>query len=184
MDFQKKISGNKMLQEWATGKSWEKIYNTCPRGEWLLYIFHQTNPNDARLWHLVNGYCAETVIQLMSDKRSKNAVEIAIKFGKGEATVKDLKSAERKARNAYKASCSFIYHPSILANNSAYESVKTNRVIAGAGGTAESSALAFRKKSWEYYYHLQENSEVTKNRLLTADICRKHLPFEIWNINL
>lgn len=38
---------------------------------------------DIRVLTLAKGYCAKTVIHLMTDQRSKDAVKAAIDFGKG-----------------------------------------------------------------------------------------------------
>ena len=109
--------------EWEADKTWVEIYNTCHRGDWLLWLFKRTNPDDLQRLTLAKGHCAATVLHLMKDERSRKAVEVAIKFGEGLATREDL-------------------------NNAAY------------------AAAAAR----------------TKNQMETADICRKYLPIEIWNI--
>src|SRR5574343_642165 len=107
--------------KWAGDKSWEEIYNTCHRGDWLLWLFKRTNPKDFQLLTLAKGHCANTVRHLMKDERSIRAVDTAIAFGEGRATPDELKAAADAA-------------------------------------------------------------ERNKNQQLTADICRKYLPIEVWNI--
>jgi hypothetical protein len=87
--------------EWAENKTWEEIYNTCHRGDWLLWLFKRTNPYDLRLLTLAKGHCAKTVIHLMKDQRSIDAVEMAIKFGNNEATREELDDAAAYAAAAY-----------------------------------------------------------------------------------
>lgn len=78
---------------WASDKSWEEIYNTCYRGDWLLWLFNKTNPNDLQRLTLVKGHCVNTVRHLMKDKRSIKAVDDAIAFGNGEIDVEKLNTA-------------------------------------------------------------------------------------------
>jgi hypothetical protein len=95
--------------EWAGDKTWEEIYNTCHRGDWLLWLFAKTNPDDFRLLTLVKAHCANTV------------------------------------------------------RHSAYTAA---RVAAEAAGAYAASYHAAKKE----------------NQKLTADVCRKYLPIEIWNV--
>ena len=67
---------------WASGKSWKEIYDTCHRGDWLLWLFRKTN-GDKRLLTLAKGHCANTVRHLMKDERSIKAVDAAIAYGEG-----------------------------------------------------------------------------------------------------
>jgi hypothetical protein len=60
--------------------SFKDAWNNCPRGDWMLWIANKLNV-DIRVLTLTKGYCANTVIHLMKDKRSKLAVKAAIDFG-------------------------------------------------------------------------------------------------------
>lgn len=111
---------------WASGKSWGEIYNTCHRGDWLLWLFVRTNPDSKRELTLAKAHCADTVRHLMRDERSRNAVDVAIAYGEGKATDKELADAAYAVDAAYAA--------------------------------------------------------MEQNQKLTADICRKYLPIEIWDI--
>ena len=71
----------------------EEAFNNCPRGEWLLWLFSKTNPDDLRLLTLAKGHCANTVRHLMKDERSTKSVDVAIKFGEGKATIEELNAA-------------------------------------------------------------------------------------------
>lgn len=72
--------------EWAGDKTWPEIYQTCHRGDWLLWLFRRTNPDDLKLLTLAKGHCANTVRHLMKDSRSIAAVDAAIAFGEGKLT--------------------------------------------------------------------------------------------------
>jgi hypothetical protein len=130
--------GNKACEEariWADGKSWEEVYSTCHRGDWLLWLFKKVNPDDLQLLTLAKGHCANTVRHLMKDERSIKAVDMAIAYGEGKCTIEELETAYAAAYSA----------------------------VAYSAATNDAATI-------------------TKNRQETADICRKYLPIEIWNI--
>ena len=70
--------------EWVGDKTWEQAYNDCERGDWLLWLFKKTNPDNLKELTLAKGHCANTVRHLMKDNRSILAVDAAIAFGNGE----------------------------------------------------------------------------------------------------
>ena len=80
-------------KEWAKGKSWQEVFETCHRGDWLLWLFKKTNPDKLKELTLAKAHCANTVRHLMKDVRSTNAIDVAIKFGEGNATIEDLNNA-------------------------------------------------------------------------------------------
>jgi hypothetical protein len=132
-----KLNACEEATDWAADKSWEEIYSTCHRGDWLLWLFKRTNPEDIQLLTLAKGHCANTVRHLMTDERSIKAVDAAIAFGEGRISREELDDAAVRA--AYAA--------------------------ADAAVAAWAAAAA-----WE------------ANQKLIADICRKYLPIEIWNV--
>ena len=121
-----KLKACEAAREWAGDKSWPEIFATCHRGDWLLWLFYHT-AGDKRLLTLAKGHCANTVRHLMKDERSVNAVDVAIRYGNGEATQEELRAA------------------SVAAYAAADAATKENQQI-------------------------------------TAYICRKYLPIEVWNI--
>jgi hypothetical protein len=160
--------------EWAGDKTWEEIYNTCHRGDWLLWLFAKTNPNDFRLLTLAKAHCANTVRHLMTDERSTNAVDVAIAFGEGRATIEEFNSAYVAATAAYHAAydaCTYaavFAAAAVAASASAFAYVAADvAATAAACASASVAAAAAAKK---------------ENQKLTADVCRKYLPIEIWNV--
>lgn len=140
----KKLNACQPAIEWAGDKTWEEIYKTCHRGDWLLWLFKKTmedNEANLRLLTLAKGHCAATVLHLMKDEKSINAVKVAIAFGEGNASREDLNAAYAIAVDVADATATF--------------------------ATAYADADATAKK---------------QNQMETADICRKYLPIEIWNI--
>ena len=150
----------------------EQFLDTCEKGDWILWLFNKSNPKDKRLRTLVAGHCANTVRHLMKDERSRKAVDVAIKYGEGKATIQQLEIATSAAHaaaytsayttdaDAYAASAAYAY--------AAYAAHAYDDIYVYAS-TSASLAAAF--------------ASTKTNEKLTADICRKYLPIELWNIN-
>jgi len=156
-------------KEWAVGKTWEEVYTTCHRGDWLLWLFKKTNPDDLQLLTLAKGHCANTVRHLMTDKRSIAGVDTAIAFGEGKTTREKLIAAYAAAANAANAAYTAGYDAG--AAGAAANAAGYDAGAAGAAGAAANSSAFFSAAA------------AAENQQLTADICRKYLPIEIWNIN-
>jgi hypothetical protein len=155
-------------KEWASNKSWNEIYNTCHRGDWLLWLFRKTNPNDLQAITLAKAHCANTVRYLMKDERSKNAIDVAIAFGNGNATREELNVAAAYADAAY----------ADAAYAAGYAAANAAAAAANAAANAVVAAVAATNAAYAYAYA----DARTKNQMETADICRQYLPIEIWNI--
>ena len=159
-----KLNACKDAREWAGDKSWEEIYNTCHRGDWLLWLFKRTNPDDLQLLTLAKGHCANTVRHLMKDERSIKAVDAAIAFGEGKISRDELDAADAAAFAAAYA-------------DAAYADA------ASAASAAYAAAYAAAAASDDAYAAYVADAAKKENQQLTADICRKYLPIEVWNIN-
>ena len=145
---------------WAGDKTWEEIYNTCERGDWLLWLHDKTNKEDLQVRTLAKGHCANTVRHLMQDERSLKAIDTAIAFGDGRATLQELDAAYSAAADAVEDA----YYPRAAA--AAY--------TANAADYAAEAA----------YYAAAYSVARTKNQKETADIVRKYIPIELWNVCL
>jgi len=162
-----KLNACKDAREWAGDKSWEEIYNTCHRGDWLLWLFKRTNPDDLQLLTLAKGHCANTVRHLMKDERSIKAVDAAIAFGEGKISRDELDAADAAAFAA-SASAAAAYADAASAASAAYAAYAAAYAAAAASDDAYAAYVADAAKK--------------ENQQLTADICRKYLPIEVWNI--
>jgi hypothetical protein len=164
----KNINACNQAVEWSKDKDWETIFRTCHRGDWLLFLFKRTNPDDLRLLTLAKGHCAKTVIHLMKDQRSIDAVEIAIKFGNNEATREELDAAAAAAAAATAAAYAYAaYADAYAAATAAY---------------AAAAAAATAADAYAYAAYAAYADAIERNQKETADICRKYLPIEVWNI--
>jgi len=149
-DFKKTLIELHACEEamiWIGDKDFKTFYDTCERGDWLLWLYARTNKDDLRGLTLAKAHCANTVRHLMNDKRSTDAIDVAILFGEGKATLEQLNAASLAAYYAYDTSASYASLAAALA--------------------ATASSFAAQKQ----------------NQQLTADICRKYLPIENFNIN-
>jgi len=159
--FLKKHDACKDGFDFAKDLTLEQFLNTCERGDWILWLFARTNPDSLRELELAKGHCANTVRHLMKDNRSLRAVDTAIAFGEGRATKEELKvDAAAAAAAAYDAAYAAAYAAAAVA---AYAAAA---FAADAAYADAAAAYAAAKK---------------QNQKLTADICRKYLPLEIWN---
>jgi hypothetical protein len=172
MKFKKRLkdlNACKEAIEWAGEKTWAEYYKQCPRGDWMLWLFKRTNPEDLQLLTLAKGHCANIARYLMKDKRSLKAVDTAIAFGEGKATRQELD----KAANAAYAGADAAY-----AGADAW-------VAAWAAGWAAAAAAdaAYAADAAAYAAAVVDATDAREqNQRQTADICRKYLPIEIWNI--
>ena len=86
------LKEDKDFENWAKGKTWDDIFFNCPKGEWLLWLFQKTNPEDIKLLTLAKGRCANTMRYFMLHERTRQAIDIAIKFGTGKTSLNELNS--------------------------------------------------------------------------------------------
>jgi hypothetical protein len=92
----------KEAREWAKDKTAQECWEQCHRGDWLLWWAKKEGVGLRELT-LAKGRCAETVIHLMKDQRSKKAVQAAIDYGNGLITDDQLRTAADAAYAAYAA---------------------------------------------------------------------------------
>jgi hypothetical protein len=68
--------------------------------DWLLWVATRPGVLTDRELRLFAVFCARQVEHLLTDQRSKDAIDTAEKFAKGEATYEELAAAEAAARVA------------------------------------------------------------------------------------
>jgi hypothetical protein len=104
--------------EFAKNLTLEQFLKTCPRGDWILWLFVRTNPDSLKELTLAKAHCANTVRHLMTDKRSLKAVDVALAFGGGKATREEL-AASDAASDAAAAAASAAYAAAAAASDAA-----------------------------------------------------------------
>ena len=85
--------------EWVGDRTLEQAWNECERGDWMLW-FAQMKRVDIRKITLAKARFVRLVMHLMKDERNRNAVEVAERFGLGEATREELEEARATADDA------------------------------------------------------------------------------------
>jgi len=169
--FIRKHDGSKYscdFVKFAQNLTFEQFWNTCPKGDWILWLFKKTSPdNNIRLITLVSGHCAATVLHLMKDERSIRAVQAAIDFGEGKI---DEEKLEEARRNNFQAMDDLNIISDILPYS---DNIFVNKIrdIIDDWGKATSAADSY------------DVSNIA-NQEEAADICRKYLPIEVWNTSL
>jgi hypothetical protein len=141
--------------EWLQDKSLQEAFATCERADWMLWGYGKLYPNNLKELTLAKAHCANTVRHLMKDERSLKAVDVAISFGEGRATMEELDAA------AYAAAASAAY--SAAANASAYATYAAT-YAAAADYAADAAYAAYAANT--------TRAEALKQM---ADICRKYL---------
>ena len=199
-----KLNACNEAMEWAGDKTWEEIYRTCHRGDWLLWLFKQTNPNDLRLLTLAKGHCANTVRHLMKDERSIKAVDAAIAYGEGRIDIEELNNAATTAdayaaadaaayaayatdayADAYAAAAAAAYATDAAAAAYATDAYADAYDAADAAAYADAyAAAAYAAYATDADAYAAAAAAKKNNQQQTADICRQYLPIKIWNINL
>ena len=140
--------------KWAEGKSWKEIFEQCPRGDWLLWLFRLTkdeSENDFALLTIAKGYCANTVRHLMKDQRSLNAVNAAINYNGDRIS---LKTAAKAAYAAYtKAKATYTkakvaYATKVASAKAAYAKAKAAYADATKAAFAKAAYAADAAESY------------------------------------
>ena len=166
-------------KKWAKDKTWQEVFDTCHRGDWLLWLFKRTNVGDLKLLTLAKGHCANTVRHLMKDERSIKAVDAAIAFGSGKITREQLNAAAAAAAATAAAAYTGAYTAAVAAY--AYTAAYT---------AADAAAYAYAAAAYAAAAYADADADAAatadaakvKNQLLTADIVRKYIPIELWSI--
>jgi hypothetical protein len=171
--------------EWANDyKTIEEIVANCHRGDWLLWLAKRVNMEIKPLT-LAKVRCAQTVIHLMKDERSLNALKVAERFAlTDEVSLDDLKNAANAAYAANAVANAAAYAAANAADAAAYAApYAANAADAAAYAAAYAAANAANAADAAAPYAAAnaanaaaaDDAAIKKNQLLTADICREHI---------
>jgi hypothetical protein len=153
--------------EWAGDRTIEEIVKDCDRGDWLLWLAKKIDIELQPLT-LAKGHCANTVRHLMENERSIKAVDMAIAFGEGKATMKELNNAANAAADAaYDA----VFYAATL-----YATIVADAAIVGdASYAAYAAATAAACAAGDAAYTTAAYAAKKQNQKETAEICRKYI---------
>jgi hypothetical protein len=169
----------KEAREWAEGKDWETIFQTCHRGDWLLRLYASvtdlTIEANLRTLTLAKGLCANTVRP--QDKRLQKAIDTAIAFGKGEATREELDTAALNAATAVDDVWEATKHIiSAASNRSQYSAIAAFSAVSLTDPVDTAHLVALFAANATAVYLIEQK----ENQVLTANIVRETIPFEKW----
>ena len=141
---------------WAEDKNIEEVLRDSYRGDWLLWLAKKLDLPLNKLT-LAKARCAKTVIHLMKDKRSVDAVNVAEKFGLDECTLEELNNAAAYADAAVAYAAAADVDAAYAAAAAAYAAYADAAAAAAAyAAYADADAYAYARN---------------KNRQKTSDIC-------------
>ena len=129
---------------WAEDKNIEEVLRDSYRGDWLLWLAKKLDLPLNKLT-LAKARCANTVIHLMKDKRSVDAVNVAEKFGLDECTLEELNNAYDDAADAAAdaAAAAAVYAAAAAAAaDAAADAVYDAAYAAAADAAADAAAAA------------------------------------------
>ena len=201
-DLIEKYKGCKEAIEWAGDMTVQEAWETCHRGDWMLLVYSKIYKNLRELT-LAKGHCANTIRHLLSDERSKEAIDVAIAFGMGEATKDELKAAADSAYAAACAAADSAAAAACAAADSAAAAEAAAYSAADSASAAEAAAFSAYAAAFSSAYisascaastaysaaatcadAAAAASDRLKNQQQTADICREFLTptmEKLWN---
>jgi hypothetical protein len=164
---------------WAGDKTIEEVVHECHRGDWFLWLAQRCDV-ELKPLTLAKAHCANTVRDLMKDERSIKAVDVAIAFGHGRATLDELNEVYPAAADAYdtaKASAKAAAAAAVYAAASAAAAADSEFADA-AYAVANDAAAAYASANAVDHavaYAVANAAARAANRQQTADICRAHI---------
>jgi pyruvate/2-oxoglutarate dehydrogenase complex dihydrolipoamide acyltransferase (E2) component len=150
-------------RKWAKDKTAQECWEQCHRGDWLLW-WAKKEGIGLRELTLAKGKCAETVIHLMKDQRSKDAVQAAIDYGNGLITDDQLRTAYAAAAYATTAA-------DATADADA-DADAADAAAYAAAAAADAAAYATADADAAYAAADARRKAREENQQMTADIVR------------
>lgn len=89
--------------QWARGLSPQEAWEQCNRPDWMLWALEELGYADQRVPREFACWCVRQVWELLTDPRSRTAVEVAERYARGEATAAELSAARAAAEGAAEA---------------------------------------------------------------------------------
>lgn len=161
--------------EWVGDRDLQKAWVECERGDWMLWLASRSGI-DLRTLTLAKARCAKLIIHLMEDERSRKAVEVAEKFGLGQATREELNEARS---NAAVATVDNADVATYTATDTAYTVVAAVDADVTAYAVAASAAYAYAAAYTAYTYADADADAKRKVLKQCAEICREVIPFGV-----
>jgi hypothetical protein len=126
-------------RDWALAncKTMQDVWVTACPG-WLVWVATRPDVLDDRTLRLFAVFCARSVEHLLTDQRSRDAIDVAERFAKGEATAEELSAASDAARDAARSA----------ARDAARAALSAARDAARAARDAARDAALSKQADW------------------------------------
>jgi hypothetical protein len=172
--------------DWAGDKTIEQVVADCHRGDWLLWLAKKCGV-ELQPMTLAKAHCANTVRHLMTDERSVKAVDVAIAFGEGRATLDELDTAAYAADAADAAAYAYAdtaayaaAYAAAAADTAAYAKAAAHAAAYAAAAAyadpaAYAAAAAYADTAAYAKAAAHADAAAHVNRRQTADICRQYI---------
>jgi hypothetical protein len=171
--------------EWAGDRTIEEIVKDCDRGDWLLELAKKIGIEIQPLT-LAKGHCANTVRDLMKNERSIEAVDMAIAFGEGRATIEELNNAATYAAAfeaaeaaadaaAWAYATAAFYATYAAADAASYAAIVGDAAADAATATFAAAYAAGDAAFYPAYAAHAAYAAKKQNQKETAEICRKYI---------
>ena len=178
------------LNYYTNKTNFEQAWNDCHRGDWMLWIASKLKI-DKRTLFLAKARCAKTVLHLMTDERSREAVKVAEKYGLNKCDELELRNAAASAAAAAYAAAAAAadadaaadaYSDAADAADAAYAADAAAAAYAAdaAAAAAASGAYSDAAASAAYAASGADAAAGEQNQQLTANICRQLLTEQVF----
>jgi len=176
MNFQQFLVRQSACQEartWAANKTFDQVWETCKRGDWLLWLVGRLQADD-RPYFAAAAEIAGQVEHLMKHQQSRDAVATAKRYGQGLATWGELCAANEKAADIVHKYLNNARHLT-TDNPNRYYSPKIYAALTAMYCTTNITTYAVGN----YAGACQEPGQAEEMFLAqAAEIVRKHVPLD------
>ena len=148
-------------------------WDSFDRGDWMLWVIWRAidrkDEKELRKITLVKAKCANLFRHLMKDVRSKKAIDIALKYGKGLASKEELENA---AVAAYAAAVAANADTAVTTYASANaDTAYAAAVAAYASANADADAYDIAQKEI-----LKKSADIVREHYSIQDVLQRILP--------
>jgi hypothetical protein len=146
VEFLKELDACPEAVEWAPPfRTLEEMWAACPHAEWLIWFLEQIRYQDEAGLRVVATTCARHHWHLLTDPRSRHAVETAERFAMRGASNEELRQARNAAHAASETPGPQSSAASAAAATAAYNTTRALAYIAAR----DASRFGIKAASWD-----------------------------------
>jgi hypothetical protein len=168
------------LEYVKTQKTIAGAWQNCERGDWMLWLAKELKVDDKKLT-MAKAMCAKQVEYLMTDQRSKDALQACFDYVNGKITREQLDAYAYAAYDAYAyAAYAYTYAAYAAYAAAAYAYAYYAADVAAYAAAADAAAYdaaadAYADAAYAYAAYAARETSLRKS----ADICREYLTEEV-----